>query len=72
MQRSIQAPMQEDKKKKIGINICTSQKLVNLFFLLYKYTEAGKHLLYIHHLLHKVNMCCTYFCILIPSIHTLE
>lgn len=72
MQRSIQAPMQEDKKKKIGINICTSQKLVNLFFLAVQYTEAGKHLLYIHHLLHKVNMCCTYFCILILSTHTLE
>lgn len=71
MQRSIQAPMQEDKKKKIGINICTSQKLVNLF-LAVQYTEAGKHLLYIHHLLHKVNMCCTYFCILILSTHTLE
>lgn len=71
MQRSIQAPMQKDNKKKIGINICTSQKLVNLFFAV-QYTEADKHLLYIHHLLHKVNMCCTYFCILILSTHTLE
>lgn len=60
------------KKKKIGINVFTSQKLVNLFFLAVQYTEAGKHLLYIHHLLHKVNMCCTYFCILILSTHTLE
>lgn len=73
MQRSIQAPMQEDqKKKKIGINVFTSQKLVNLFFFAVQYTEAGIHLLYIHHLLHKVNMCCTYFCILIQSTHTLE
>lgn len=65
MQRSIQAPMQEDKKNKIGINILTSQKLVNLFFLLYSIQK----LVYIccifkvnvlHILLH-INTEYTYF-----------
>lgn len=41
MQRSIQAPMQEDQqKKKIGINVFTSQKLVNLFFFAVQYYRS--------------------------------
>lgn len=62
MQRSIQAPMQEDqkKKKKIGINVFTSQKLVNLFIFAVQYYRSwytsvvysspvtqGKHVLHI-------------------------
>lgn len=45
-------------------------KIGKPFFLAVQYTEAGEHLLYIHHLLHKVNMCCTYFCIIINTEYT--
>lgn len=69
---TFKAPMQEDqKKKKIGINVFTSQKLVNLFFLAVQYYRSwytsvvysspvtqGKHVL---HILLHIDTEYTYF-----------